>query len=178
MSDFTFNATGNLTAPAAPVTTTFTVDGVTSGAIAQDFGNGAVTNYAFADRSVNVNSVTQDGYESGDFGDLRVGDGGRLYGVYSNGQVVALAQLSIAQFAASNAMKRRDGGAFESTLESGQPILANAGRELVGGSIENSNTDIADEFSKMIVTQQAYSANTRVISTAQTMLQDVINVIR
>ncbi len=151
---------------------------VSSGAIAQDFGNGAVTNYAFADRSVNVNSVTQDGYESGDFGDLRVGDGGRLYGVYSNGQVVALAQLSIAQFAASNAMKRRDGGAFESTLESGQPILANAGRELVGGSIENSNTDIADEFSKMIVTQQAYSANTRVISTAQTMLQDVINVIR
>jgi flagellar hook protein FlgE len=178
VSDFTFNATGNLVAPAAPVTTTFTVDGVSTAAIAQDFTNGAVTNYAFADRNVNVNSVTQDGYESGDFGSLRVGDGGRLYGVYSNGQVVALAQLSVAQFAASNAMKRRDGGAFEATLESGQPILSNAGRELVGGSIENSNTDIADEFSKMIVTQQAYSANTRVISTAQTMLQDVINVIR
>ncbi len=71
---------------------------------------------------MNVNSVTQDGYESGDFGDLRVGDGGRLYGVYSNGQVVALAQLAVAQFAASNALLRKDGGAFEATLESGQPF--------------------------------------------------------
>jgi flagellar hook protein FlgE len=178
VGDFEFDATGNLTAPAAPVTTTFTVDGVVTNPITQDFGGGALTQYAFADRNVNVNSVTQDGYESGDFGDLRVGDGGRLYGVYSNGQVVALAQLSVAQFAASNSLKRRDGGAFEATLESGQPILSNAGRELVGGTVENSNTDIADEFSKMIVTQQAYSANTRVISTAQTMLQDIINVIR
>jgi flagellar hook protein FlgE len=178
VGDFNFDATGNLTAPAAPLTTTFTVDNVVTSPITQDFSGGALTQYAFADRNVNVNSVTQDGYESGDFGDLRVGDGGRLYGVYSNGQVVALAQLSVAQFAASNALKRRDGGVFEGTLESGQPILANAGRELVGGSVENSNTDIADEFSKMIVTQQAYSANTRVISTAQTMLQDIINVIR
>jgi flagellar hook protein FlgE len=178
VGDFEFDATGNLTAPAAPLNTTYTVDGVATASITQDFGNGALTQFAFADRSVNVNSVTQDGYESGDFADVRVGDGGRLYGTYSNGQVVALAQLSVAKFAASNALKRRDGGVFEGTLESGQPILANAGRELVGGSIENSNTDIADEFSKMIVTQQAYSANTRVISTAQTMLQDIINVIR
>jgi flagellar hook protein FlgE len=178
VGDFQFDATGNLTAPAVPVTSTFTVDGVSTNAITQDFSGGALTQYAFADQNVNVNSVTQDGYESGDFGDLRVGDGGRLYGVYSNGQVVALAQLPVAQFAASNALKRRDGGAFEGTLESGQPILSNPGRTLVGGTVENSNTDIADEFSKMIVTQQAYSANTRVISTAQTMLQDVINVIR
>ena len=178
VDDFVFNASGNLTSPAGPTSTVFNVDSVTTNSITQDFGNGALTSYAFADRSVNVNSVTQDGYESGDFGELRVGDGGRLYGVYSNGQVVAKAQLSVAQFAASNALKRRDGGSFEATLESGQPILANAGRELVGGSIENSNTDIADEFSKMIVTQQAYSANTRVISTAQSMLQDIMQIIR
>ena len=48
----------------------------------------------------------------------------------------------------------------------------------IGASLENSNADIADEFSKMIVTQQAYSANTRVVTTAQSMLQDVINIIR
>ena len=49
---------------------------------------------------------------------------------------------------------------------------------MVGGTIENSNSDISEEFSKMIVTQQAYSANTRVISTSQQMLQDVLNIIR
>jgi flagellar hook protein FlgE len=175
--NFDFNASGNLVPPVSP-STVFTVDGVSTNSITMDFGGGALTQYAFADQNVNVNSITQDGYESGDFGDLRIGEGGRIYGVYSNGQVVPLAQLSVAQFSASDNLKRRDGGAFEQTLESGTPVVVNAGRELVGGSVENSNTDIADEFSKMIVTQQAYSANTRVISTAQTMLQDIINVIR
>ena len=49
---------------------------------------------------------------------------------------------------------------------------------LRAGALEGSNTDIAEEFSKMIVTQQAYSANTRVISTSQQMLQETLNVVR
>ena len=52
------------------------------------------------------------------------------------------------------------------------------GTKLVAGSLEGSNTDIAEEFSRMIVTQQAYSANTRVMSTAQDMLRDVMNILR
>ena len=71
-----------------------------------------------------------------------------------------------------------DGGVFEQTLESGQPLIVDGGRGILGASLENSNADIADEFSKMIITQQAYSANTRVVTTAQSMLQDVINIIR
>ena len=47
-----------------------------------------------------------------------------------------------------------------------------------GAAVEGSNTDIADEFTKLIVTQQAYSANTKVITTAQTMVQDLLNVLR
>ncbi len=89
-------------------------------------------------------------------------------GTYSNGQTVALAQVPLAQFASDNLLKRKDGGAFEETLESGEPIYVDAGRNLIGGSLEGSNADIADEFSKMIVTQQAYSANTRIITTAPT----------
>jgi flagellar hook protein FlgE len=49
---------------------------------------------------------------------------------------------------------------------------------LRSGALEGSNTDIAEEFSKMIITQQAYSANTRVISTSQQMLQETLNVVR
>ena len=86
--------------------------------------------------------------------------------------------MAIAQFAADNSLKRLDGGTFEQTLESGEPIYSVNGTGFIAGSLEGSNTDIAQEFSKMIITQQAYSANTRVVSTAQQMLQDAINIIR
>jgi len=91
---------------------------------------------------------------------------------------VPVAVLSVAQFNADNALKRRDGGVYEQTLEAGLPIIGLNGANIVGGNVEGSNTDIAEEFSKMIVTQQAYSANTRVVSTSQQMLTDVLNMIR
>ncbi len=71
-----------------------------------------------------------------------------------------------------------DGGTYAQTLGSGTPSYGMQGSSIAAGMVEMSNTDIAEEFSKMIVTQQAYSANTRVITTAQKMLEDVINVIR
>ncbi|KAI9871126.1 MAG: hypothetical protein M1823_008538, partial [Watsoniomyces obsoletus] len=86
--------------------------------------------------------------------------------------------VAIAQFNADNALRRTEGGAYEQTLESGLPVLGLNGASVLGGNIEGSNTDIAEEFAKMIVTQQAYSANTRVISTSQQMLSDIINVVR
>jgi flagellar hook protein FlgE len=70
-----------------------------------------------------------------------------------------------------------DGGAFAATDESGPAIFGAPGR-IVGSSLEGSNTDIADEFSKLIVTQQAYSANTRIITTGNQMVQDLLNMIR
>ena len=74
-------------------------------------------------------------------------------------------------------LKREDGGAFSATAESGTPTY-NAPGSIVGSSLESSNTDIADEFTKLIVTQQAYSANTRVITTSNTMVQDLLNMLR
>ena len=109
---------------------------------------------------------------------MSVTSDGRISGSYTNGRVVPVAQISIAQFNADNALRRRDGGVYEQTLESGLPIIGLNGSSIIGGNIEGSNTDIAEEFSKMIVTQQAYSANTRVVSTAQQMLSDVLNMVR
>ena len=63
------------------------------------------------------------------------------------------------------------------TQESGIPIIGANGL-IVGGALEASNTDIADEFSKLIVTQQAYSANTRIISTSDEMLQEALAMVR
>jgi len=175
----TFDANGRLTAPASgAMSTTFTVDGSSSGPIDITFGTSGLTQFADDNGVMNINRLSQDGYASGSRTGLEIGEGGRVMGIFSNGQTVALAQIPLAQFASDNLLKRKDGGVFEETLESGEPIFTDAGRNLLGGTLEGSNADIADEFSKMIVTQQAYSANTRIITTAQQMLTDVINIIR
>ncbi len=175
-----FNASGQLITPAGGMIPAFafTVDGVTTPAIDINFGANGLTQFADPNGQLVPNRISQDGYPTGTIQRVQVGEGGRVMGSYSNGQTVPLAQIPLAQFPADNLLKRQDGGVFEETLESGQELVVDGGRNILGGSLENSNTDIADEFSKMIVTQQAYSANTRVVTTAQTMLQDVINIIR
>ncbi|MCA0399608.1 MAG: flagellar hook protein FlgE [Proteobacteria bacterium] len=175
----TFDTNGRMTAPASGIITqTFTVNGASSGPIDMNFGLTGLTQFADRNGALSLNTLSQNGYPSGVRKSIQIGDGGRVMGVFSNGQTVPLAQIPIAQFPADSALMRRDGGVFEETLESGQPIFVDAGRNLIGGNLEGSNADVADEFSKMIVTQQAYSANTRIITTAQQMLQDVMNVVR
>jgi flagellar hook protein FlgE len=85
--------------------------------------------------------------------------------------------VTLATFNGANFLKRVDGGAFEATDESGLALYGAGGR-IVGSSLEGSNTDIGDEFTKLIVTQQAYSANTRVITTSNQMVQDLLNMLR
>ena len=108
---------------------------------------------------------------------MSVNDKGRVVGTYSNGRTIDLAEITLANFNGANCLKRIDGGAFEATDESGPPTYGAPGK-IVGSSLEGSNTDIADEFTKLIVTQQAYSANTRVITTSNQMVQDLLNMLR
>jgi flagellar hook protein FlgE len=176
---FTFNAAGLPTSSPVITGLNLTINGAAVGPFSL---NTALTQYADSDvtskGSVRVTKLSQDGYPSGQLTSITIGDGGRVQGNYTNGQVVGLYQLSVAQFSADNGLKRRDGGVFEQTIDSGPPVINDAGRSIVGGTVENSNTDIADEFAKMIVTQQAYSANTKIISTASDMLREVINIVR
>lgn len=177
-SNFTFNASGQLTSAATVALPTITTSGTTIAGVTLDTGGTGLTQYADLNGQIQANALKQNGYAAGSLENVSIAEDGTVVGSYSNGQVVSLAQISTATFASANNLKRIDGGAFEQTLESGGPIAATGGSDIVGSSIEESNTDIADEFSKMIVTQQAYSANTRVISTAQQMLQDALNIIR
>ncbi len=173
---FTFNAAGRMTAPAAPAAMNLTGLGL-GAAVSFDLA-GRITQYTDVDGQAKVDRITQDGSGMGDFESLFISDDARVMARYSNGRTQALAQIAIAQFNAPEALQRVGGGAFEATVESGDPLW-NADRPtLRSGALEGSNTDIADEFSKMIVTQQAYSANTRVISISQQMLQETLNVVR
>ena len=74
-------------------------------------------------------------------------------------------------------LAKLDGGAFAETAESGGAILGAQG-SIVSSTLEGSNADIADEFSKLIVTQQAYAAGTRIVTTADEMMQEAINMVR
>jgi flagellar hook protein FlgE len=67
-------------------------------------------------------------------------------------------------------LKRMDGGAFAETSGSGPAILGASGR-IVSQSLEGSNVDISEEFTKLIITQQAYAANTRIVTTSNDMLR-------
>ena len=102
---------------------------------------------------------------------------GTISGTFTNGQNVALASVPLVHFNSPNNLINLDGGAYQATVDSG-PALAGASGKIVGQSLEGSNTDIATEFTKLIVTQQAYSANTKVITTANQMSQDLMNILR
>jgi flagellar hook protein FlgE len=182
---FTFDTSGNLTSAPTLALPPVTVNGVTVSAINLTTGaGGAGMKQVYSTQNVGqleANAIQQDGYSAGVLQNTTISEDGNVQGSYSNGQTRPLAQLLTARFASPNSLKRLDGGAMSETLESGLPLVGSAssgGTQLVGSATEQSNTDIADEFSKMIVTQQAYSANTRVITTAQQMLTDILNIIR
>jgi len=177
-TNFTFSASGQMS-PAVPSVTlaNAVVNGVSLGSPVINFGTGGVTQFADANGNVQVNQIQQDGFPAGQLQSVGVGSNGRIVGNYSNGRNLDLAEISVATFNGTNFLKRVNGGAFEVTDGSGQALFGKSGT-IVGSSLEGSNTDIADEFTKLIVTQQAYSANTKVITTSNTMVQDLLNVLR
>ena len=177
-TNFTFNSSGQLTPPISSLTLNhLSVDGNSLGNVQVAFGSGGLTQFANTNGTVQVNLLTQNGASAGQLQSIAVDQQGRIVGTYSNGRTVPLAEVTLANFNGQNNLKQLDGGAYEATADSG-PALLNATGSIVGSSLEASNVDIADEFSKLIVTQQAYSANTKIITTANQMVQDLLNVIR
>jgi flagellar hook protein FlgE len=177
-TDFTFNSTGQLSPAVSSLTlNNVTVNSQPLGNLALVFGSGGLTQYANTNGTVQVNLLNQNGAAAGQLQSIAVDDQGRIVGTYSNGRTVPLAEVTLANFNGPNNLKQLDGGAYQATADSGPP-LQNATGKIVGSALEASNTDIADEFSKLIVTQQAYSANTRIITTTNQMVQDLLNVIR
>ena len=177
---FTFDASAQLTAPATGSVNIakLSVDGIEIPDVALNFGKGGLTQYASSSGSVTTNALKQDGYASGTLNSVAVTSDGKVSGTYSNGSVYSLAKINVAQFINPDGLKAASNGNYTQTMESGVPVLGLKDTTVLGANVEQSNTDIAGEFSKMIVTQQAYTANTRVMTTAQTMISDLLNVIR
>jgi flagellar hook protein FlgE len=176
--NYTFSPSGQMTPLISNVTlNNVTVNGISLGTVQLVHGSGGITQFADPNGSVQVNLLQQNGFPAGSLQQVSINDKGRVVGAYSNGRTLDLAQITLANFNGANALKRIDGGAFQVTDESGPAIIGAPGK-IVSSSLEGSNTDIADEFTKLIVTQQAYSANTKVITTGNQMVQDLLNMLR
>ncbi|MGC2811498.1 MAG: flagellar hook-basal body complex protein [Bradyrhizobium sp.] len=178
-TNFTFNSDGSLSSPSGSAITIpgVTVNGQSLGNLTMNFGSGALTQFASTGGTATVNTITQNGYAAGQLQSVAINNSGLVVGTFSNGQNIDLASVTLSHFNGTNYLKALNGGAFAVTDQSG-PAIAGASGRISGSSLEGSNTDIADEFTKLIVTQQAYSANTKVITTANDMVQSLLSVIR
>ena len=139
-----------------------------------------VTQYSGTDYS--LRGLSQNGVPPGSFSSVSTNTGGDIIVNYDNGQSRTIARVPIVTFSNPDALQRQNGEAFTATIESGTPLADDAGSngagKLVTSSVESSNVDIANEFSKLIVAQRAYSANTKMVTTADELLQQTIDMKR
>jgi flagellar hook protein FlgE len=141
---------------------------------------------ALATTSYNTGSTTlfqsQDGYTAGFLQGVSVDRDGILTGSYSNGQVLELYALTLADFNDQYSLYREGGNLFSETRSSGPPLtgLANASGKgaIASNSLEQSNVDLATEFVSMITTQKGYQANSKTITTTDEMLNVLIQMKR
>ena len=188
----TFDANGNISsangAPvssSAPDITGMDLSGLADGATDMPLswtaidssGNSLVTQTASASATA---ASSQNGFPSGSLNSFAVQNNGTIEGSFSNGQSLALGQLALAQFGNEGALARVGSNAFQTTAASGQPVIGDPGTgglgTMTGGSLEQSNVDMATEFSSMIVYQRAFEANAKVITAFDQLMQDTINI--
>ncbi|NPV78781.1 MAG: flagellar hook protein FlgE [Firmicutes bacterium] len=166
---FASSTVGTYTPPPGP--------GAASVPIKLDFS--ALTQYA-ADFS--VRPTFWDGYSAGELEDFTISNDGQIVGIYSNGQHEVLGQLALANFANAGGLAAAGSNLYSVSPNSGAALIsrptAGGCGKVACGALEMSNVDLAREFTDMIITQRGFQANSRIITTADEMLQELINLKR
>jgi flagellar hook protein FlgE len=130
----------------------------------------------------NVSSQSQDGYASGDLSGVSVNSDGTVMGMYTNGQKIAVGQLAIAKFRSNEGLGRAGNSMWIETRDSGvaaMGVAGSGGRGAVSaGALEQSNVDLAKQFVDLIAHQRAFQADSKTITTADEMLQELVNIKR
>jgi flagellar hook protein FlgE len=168
----TFDATGQLLPIVPPPSLTVNGQPVTLG-----FAN--TTQNASASSIINQ---SQNGFPPGTLMNVTVSPEGIVEGRYSNGQIRALFQIDLANFNNPWGLSREGGNLFAETLDSGEALINLPGTSGLGkispNSLEQSNVDLASEFVKMIIAQRGFQANSKVITTTDEMLADLMMIKR
>lgn len=180
-----FNPTGTLTVPANDLTLTVTMaNGASNMSLTWDLVDAAgplgdITGYASPS---NTTFQFQDGFSSGVLRGISVDESGIVTAAYSNGQLTPVFQVAMADFPSYDGLTKLGKNLYSESLASGQPLPGVAGDGRLGSispmAIEMSNVDLAQEFVKMITTQRAFQANSRVITTSDEILSELINIKR
>ena len=181
-----FDSTGTLTNTAdQTIALTLTNGAIASQPITLDLvdgtntSNGNVTGFP---SETMMSSQSQDGYPAGILQSVSVDELGYVTGSYSNGQKINLYRLVLADFPSYQGLSKIGNNLYTASRASGQASIAVVGEGRLGGltasALELSNVDLAAEFVKMITTQRAYQANSRVISTSDELLTELINIKR
>jgi flagellar hook protein FlgE len=177
--NFDGNGTLTSTTGVVPISIPTLADGATSPlTLTGPFGtttSPTVTQTALASAT---NATTTDGFASGTLTTYAVQSDGTIQGTFSSGNTLVLGQVSVASFANIQGLANTGNNSYQPTAASGAAVIGIAGTggrgTVVGGSVEGSNVDIATEFAKLIVAQQAYSANAKSITTFNQVSQATI----
>jgi flagellar hook protein FlgE len=180
-----FNASGDLVSPStnvAGVTFAGLSDGASSMVMTWDlFGATGTGNINQVDQTSGTSNYTQDGYASGEYSGFNIGSDGTVTATFSNGQKLNVGQLALATVANLQGLRDLGNGDYESTLASGTASIGASGTSGLGsmedGSLEASNVNISAEFSDLIIAQRAFEANSKTITTFDTVTQDTINMV-
>jgi flagellar hook protein FlgE len=180
----TFSPGGFITTANPPNPITFTPDGANTMQLAVSMdGDGqpmkGITGFASDSTTAIYN---QDGYTMGVLDDFETDQTGLIVGHYSNGQRRPIAQLVLANFSNPEGLTRVGDTSFRESVNTGPAILLRAGTGgsglIFGGFLEQSNVDLALEFTNMIITQRGLQANSRVFTTQDEILSEVVNLKR
>lgn len=162
-----FDAAGALTSPTS----------LTVGGVAVDLST--VTGFAGLDT---IKADTQDGQAAGTLQSFTLGADGTIMGSFSNGMKQAIGRIALSAFTNPSGLEKAGGSLFRTTVNSGEPAIGTAGTgargTLAGGALEMSNVDLSSEFTSLIVAQRGFQANSRVITTSDEVLQELVNLKR
>jgi flagellar hook protein FlgE len=149
--------------------------------ITTDGGTGLDGTTQFGSTSATI-FQSQDGYSSGSLRNITITQDGFITGIFTNGQTRAVGQVALAKFLAPTEVKKMGKNLYSESSESGQPIVSIPGTSGTGvvlsNTLELSNVDLAEEFVKMIISQRGFQANSKMVSTSDELMQELINLKR
>jgi len=175
----TFNTSGGLDTPVTLTTFPAALDWANGADQTQQVAFDMLTTQYASDFV--VSSQSQDGYSAGILVSLDIDSEGIVYGKYSNGEPRALAQIALSSFNNPRGLTKKGSNMWAATNDSGPPVIGTVGSgvgKLFTNSLEQSNVDLAQEFVRMITVQRGFQANSKIITTTDEMMNELINLKR
>ncbi len=183
MTAITFNANGSYASTTGTGSITITYPDSSTQTVTLDFGTpntfGGLTQFGGTGSAA---AISQDGYEEGFFSSTSINPDGNITALFTNGITKNVGQLQLVTFSNPAGLSTEGNNLLSPSLASGAAVLKTAQSGGVGsilsGVLESSNVDIAEEFTKLIVSQRAFQANSRTITTTDEVLQELVNIVR